>query len=95
MILLEIFYKLKNSARLQLLLLFDAVIKSNIPKIDNVLANFFRTISEGIFFVNFLCKEQFLINTMLILGCEHKETCSIVASMAEILNTTYAREWIW
>lgn len=52
MILLEIFYKLKDTARLQLLILFDEAIKSNIPKIDNVLTNFFRAISDGGLYFN-------------------------------------------
>uniref|UniRef100_A0A915DG08 SOSS complex subunit A homolog n=1 Tax=Ditylenchus dipsaci TaxID=166011 RepID=A0A915DG08_9BILA len=47
MVLLEIFYKLKSTVRQQLLFFFAEAVQNNIPKIDNVLTNLLRTISDG------------------------------------------------
>ncbi|KAI1713801.1 integrator complex subunit 3 domain-containing protein [Ditylenchus destructor] len=47
MILLEVFYKLKPQVRQQIMFFFSEAIKSNIPKIDNVMTNLLRSISEG------------------------------------------------
>ncbi|KAI1713089.1 integrator complex subunit 3 domain-containing protein [Ditylenchus destructor] len=47
MILLEILYKLKPQVRQQIMFFFSESIKSNIPKIDNVMTNLLRSISEG------------------------------------------------
>uniref|UniRef100_A0A914CAV4 SOSS complex subunit A homolog n=1 Tax=Acrobeloides nanus TaxID=290746 RepID=A0A914CAV4_9BILA len=47
MILLELFNKMRSEPKMQILYFFREAIKSNMPKIDNVLLNLLRTINEG------------------------------------------------
>lgn len=47
MILLELFNRIRPEPKKQILYFFREAIKSNMPKIDNVLLNLFRAMNEG------------------------------------------------